>query len=250
MQTDVPEPERHTGQQRFATTHWSVVCAAAQTHSPEAEQALEALCRQYWYPIYAWLRRKGWSPAEAEDMTQEFFSRRIITKLIFKGVQPGGGKFRTWLLNSLQNLVHNEWDKQQALKRGGQQTHVPLATDGAEERYATEPGHDLTPDKIYERAWAMTLLERALLELQGAFEKTGKAEDFSALKCFLPGALSRRPFAEVAADLGKSEASVKMAVSRLRQEYGRILKNEIRRTVSNETEMRTELEHLFAALGH
>jgi RNA polymerase sigma factor (sigma-70 family) len=233
----------------FATTHWSVVVAAARTQSPEAEQALEALCRQYWYPLYTWLRRKGHSPHEAEDMTQEFFSRRIVTKLIFKGVQPGGGKFRTWLLNSLQNLVHNEWDKRHALKRGGERTHVPLETGDAEGRYAMEPAHDATPEKIYERAWAMTVLERALLELKETYEQKGKATVFSALKCFLPGALSRRPLADVAASLGKSEEAVKMTVSRLRQEYGHILKRNIRRTVSDDSEVQAELKHLLAVLG-
>jgi DNA-directed RNA polymerase specialized sigma24 family protein len=168
--------------------------------------------------------------------------------LIFKGVQPGGGKFRTWLLNSLQNLVHNEWDKRHALKRGGERTHVPLEAGGAEGRYAMEPGHDLTPERLYERAWAMTLLERALLDLKDTYEQKGKAAVFSALKCFLPGALSRRPYAEVAASLGKSEEAVKMAVSRLKQEYGHILKNNIRRTVSDDSEVQTEFDHLLAVL--
>ena len=247
--TNPPASTQLFGPDRFATTHWSVVLAAAQTQSSEAEGALEALCRQYWYPLYAWLRRKGHSPHEAEDLVQEFFSRRIVTKLIFKGVRPGCGKFRTWLLNSLQNLVHNEWDKQRALKRGGNRAHVPLETSDAEGRYALEPAHDATPDKMYERAWAMTVLERALLELKETYERTEKAAVFSALKGFLPGALSRRPLAEVAASLGKSEEAVKMAVSRLKKEYGHILKSNIRRTVSDDSEVQAELKHLFAVLG-
>lgn len=249
LNTDPPARAQLGGAGRFATTHWSVVLAAAQTQSPEAEGALEALCRQYWYPLYAWLRRKGHSPHEAEDLTQEFFSRRIVTKLIFKGIHPGEGRFRTWLLTSLQNLLLNEYDRLHAQKRGGGLEHVPLDCQDAENRYSLEPTHDLTPDKLYERAWAVTLLERALNELRVQYEQSGRIELFSELNGFLPGALSRRPYAEAAARLGKSEEAVKMAVSRLRQDYGRVLKDEIKRTVSNPEEAQTELRHLLSILG-
>ena len=233
------------GQADFGATHWSLVLAAAQTHSPEAEAALETLCREYWYPLYAYLRRKGCTAHEAEDLTQEFFSRRIVTKLIFRGVQPGQGKFRTWLLNSLQNFLRNEWDRQQAQKRGGQHTHLPLDLQDAEGRYVVEPGHDLTPEKIYERTWAMSLLANTLTELRARYQRAEKGELFEELKSFLPGALSSRPYAEVATRLGKTEQAVKMAVSRLRQEYGTLLRAQIERTVSNPTEAREELRHLF-----
>jgi len=249
LNTDPPARTQLRGAGRFATTHWSVVLAAAQTQSSEAEGALEALCRQYWYPLYAWLRRKGRSPHEAEDLTQEFFARRIVTKLIFKGIRPGEGRFRTWLLNSLQNLLLNEYDRLHAQKRGGDRQHVPLEYQNAENRYLAEPAHDLTPEKLYERAWAMTLVEHALTELQVQYEQSGKAELFIELKCFLPGALSRRPYVEVAARLGKSEEAVKMAVSRVKQDYGRVLKEEIKRTVSNAEEAQTELRHLLAVLS-
>ncbi len=233
----------------FVSTHWSVVLTAAQTQSPEACEALETLCAAYWYPLYAYVRRKGYSPPEAEDFTQEFFARRVVTKLIFRNVRPGEGKFRTWLLNSLQNMLCNEWDRQHAQKRGGNQPHVPVNLQDAEGRYLVEPAHDLTPEKIYERTWAMTLLDRALEELRASYEKAGKVELFGELKCFLPGALSTQPHAEVAARLGKSEEAVKMAVSRLRQEYGRVLKDEIKRTVSSPEEAQSELRHLLAVLG-
>jgi len=182
-------------------------------------------------------------------MTQEFFSRRIVTKLIFKGIHPGEGRFRSWLLGSLQNLVLNEYDRLHAQKRGGGREHVPLECQDAENRYSLEPAHDLTPEKLYERAWAVTLLEHALTELRIQYEQSGKTELFFELKSFLPGALSRRPYAEAAARLGKSEEAVKMAVSRLRQDYGRVLKEEIKRTVSNAEEAQTELRHLLAILG-
>ncbi len=223
--------------------------AAAKTASPESQDALARLCTVYWYPLYAYLRRKGYSPHEAEDLTQEFFARRVVTKLIFRGISPGQGKFRTWLLNSLQNLLRNEWDRQHAQKRGGDQLHVSLDFQDAEGRYLTDPGHDLTPEKIYERTWAMTLLDHTLAQLQAQYEQEEKASLFAELKCFLPGTLSGPPYSEVAVRLGKSEEAVKMAVSRFRQEYGRLLKAEIKRTVSSQMEEQEELRHLLAALA-
>ena len=223
--------------------------AAAQTQCPEARQALETLCAAYWYPLYAYLRRKGHKPHEAEDLVQEFFARRVVTKLIFRGIDPEAGTFRTWLLNSLQNLGLNERDRQQAQKRGGGQPHSSLDFQDAEGRYLVDPCHHLTPEKIYERTWATTLLDHALALLQTQYENEGKAAFFAELKCFLPGALRAQPYAEVARRLGKSEPALKMAVSRLRQQYGGLLRAEIRRTVSSPTEVREELQHLLAALA-
>ena len=243
------EDDQPNGRDQFASTHWSVVLAAAQTQSPETCGALETLCAAYWYPLYAYVRRKGYSPQEAEDLTQEFFARRVITKLIFAGMRAGQGKFRTWLLNSLQNMLCNEWDRQNAQKRGGGQPHVPVDLQDAEGRYLVEPAHELTPEKLYERTWAMTLLERALTELRTTYERAERTELFSELKCFLPGALSTKPYADVALRLGKSEEALKMAVSRLRREYGRVLKDEIKRTVSSPEEVQIELQHLLAVLG-
>lgn len=244
-----PDRARASGPGRFETTHWSVVLAAAQSESPEAEGALETLCQRYWYPLYAWLRRKGRSPHEAEDMTQEFFSSRIVTRLIFKGIHPDEGRFRTWLLASLQNLLLNQHDRRHAQKRGGGRPHVPLECQDAEARYSMELAHDLTPEKLYERAWALTLLKHTLTELRGHYERSGRGELFLELKHFLPGALSRRPHAEVAARLGKSEEAVKMAISRLKQDYGRVLREEIQRTVSSAEEAQAELRHLLAILS-
>ena len=222
---------------------------AAQSHSPDAQQALETLCATYWRPLYAYLRRSGLSPQAAEDLTQEFFAQRVVTKLIFRGLNPAKGKFRTWLLNSLQNLLRNEWDKQQAQKRGGSHPHLSLDFQDAEGRYRLELAHDLTPEKIYEREWAMTLLENALNQLRQHYAAANKAALFEELKCFLPGALSRQPYSEVALRLGKSEAAVKMAVSRLQQEYGNLLRAEIKRTVSNPAEEHEELNYLLTVLG-
>ena len=233
----------------FATTHWSVIASAARTQSPRAAEALEALSLTYWYPLYVYLRRKGLTAHEAEDMTQDFFARRIVTKLVFKGVTPDRGKFRSWLLTSLQNFQRNEWDRRNAQKRGGNQPHISLDLTDGEDRYLAEPGHDLTPDKIYDRVWAMTLLDRALESLRAKYARDDDEAFFDELKRFLPGALSTSPYVEVAARLDKTEAAVKMAVSRLRREYGTTLRDEIKRTVSTPDEVQQELQHLLAILG-
>lgn len=233
----------------FPATHWSAILAACHPSSPGAQAALAELCQTYWYPLYAYLRRKGHSPHEAEDLTQEFFAQRVATGLIFRGASPDGGKFRTWLLNSLQNLVRNQIDKRQAKKRGGGEVHVPIDLQDAEGRYGAEPVNNVTPETLYERAWAFTLVERTLDELRKHYEQAGKAAFFEAMKCCLPGALSSQPYAETAARLGRTEESVKMAASRLRREYGQALTAEIKRTVSHPEEVQEELRHLLAVLG-
>jgi DNA-directed RNA polymerase specialized sigma24 family protein len=234
---------------RFATTHWSVVLSAGGTQSPRAAEALETLSLTYWYPLYVYLRRKGLDTHEAEDMTQDFFAHRIVTRLIFKGVTPGQGKFRSWLLTSLQNFERNEWDRRKAQKRGGDRTHVSLDLHEVEGRYLAEQGHDDTPEKLYDRAWAMTLLDRTLENLRAKYVDNGSEPLFDELKRFLPGALSACPYAEVAVRLGKSEAAVKMAVSRLRREFGTMLRDEIEGTVISPEELRDELRHLLSVLG-
>ena len=233
---------------RFASTHWSVVLAAARTASPEAEAALEKLCIAYWYLLYAYLRRSGLAAHNAEDLTQEFFASRIVTKRIFQGMEPGAGRFRSWLLTSLQNLVKNEREKAQAAKRGGTQPHLPLDFQSAEGRYAADPAHELTPEKLYDRSCALQLLDLALDQLREKYRRDGKANWFEELKNFLPGGHSTRPYADIAARMDKSEDAVKMAASRLRQEYGRLLKAEVMRIVASPAQVEDELRSLLGAL--
>jgi len=235
-------------QGRFASTHWSVVLAAARTASPEAAAALEALCKTYWYPLYAYLRHSGNSRHAAEDLTQEFFASRIVTKRIFQGIQPGAGRFRSWLLTSLQNMVRNEWEKEQAAKRGGQHPHFSLDLESAEGRYAAEPIHDLTPEKLYDRSCATELLNLVADQIREKYRRDGKTDLFIELKMFLPGEHSTRSHAQVAARLGKSEDAVKMAVSRLRQEYGRLIRAEVKKIVSSPGEVADELRYMRAVL--
>jgi DNA-directed RNA polymerase specialized sigma24 family protein len=195
------------------------------------------------------VRRKGIGPHEAEDLTQDFFAARVVTRLIFHGVASGRGKFRTWLLNCFQNFLHNEWDKRQAKKRGGGHAHVPLDLEGAETRYSLEPAHNETPERCYERTWLLTLLDHALTALENRFKQADQAALFNELKGFLPGVATPPSFAEVAERLGKSEAAVKMAVSRFKREYGEVLTLEIRRTVSNLEEFNDELRHLITVVS-
>ena len=237
---------------RFTETHWSVVAAAAESRAPGGEAALEQLCGDYWYPLYAFLRRRGHSPAEAEDLTQGFFAERVVTRRVLKDISPERGKFRSWLLASLQNFVSHEREKATAQKRGGHIPHVALGLPDlgeAEGRYQAEPGHDLTPEKLFDRVWAFTLLDQVQEELRAGYERGGRGELFAALRGFLPGADSTRPHAEVAAQIGKSEDAVKMAVSRLRQDFGKTLRARIARTVGGEAEVEEELRQLLAVFA-
>ncbi len=246
----VPNPDEKPAATagRFASTHWSVVLAAARTASPEAEAALQNLCIAYWYPLYAYLRRSGQTAHNAEDLTQEFFATRIVTKRIFQGMEPGAGRFRSWLLTSLQNLVKNEWEKAQAAKRGGAHPHLPIDFQSAEGRYAAEPAHELTPEKLYDRSCALHLLDLALDQLREKYRQNGKANCFEELKNFLPGGRITRSYSEIAARLGKSDDAIKMEASRLRHEYGRLLKAEVKRIVDSPAQVEDELRCLRDAL--
>jgi RNA polymerase sigma factor (sigma-70 family) len=234
---------------RFPPTEWAAILAAFHQSSPGAEAALAELCRIYWYPLYAYLRRNGHSPEESEDLTQEFFAQRFVTGKIFHGATPDGGRFRTWLLNSLQNLVRNEIDKRNAQKRDGRVAHLSLDLKDAEGRYCAEPVDEITPEILFDRAWVSTLLEQTLETLRKRYEAVGKSEFFEAMRCYLPGALNPAPYAKTAMRLGKSEDAVKNAASRLREEFGITLTNEIKRIVSDPQQVQEELNHLLAIMG-
>lgn len=233
---------------RFDSTHWTVVLAAAQTQSSEAQKALAALCDVYWPPLYCYLRRKGFGPHDAEDLTQQFFEQRVVTKLVLKGIDPSLGKFRTWLLTSLQNFLHNERARQNAQKRGGQAVHLSIHAQDGEGRYLAEPACNGEPEQYYDRIWGMRLLEQALGRLHNSFEEKGELSLYRELARFLPGA-EQPPYDETAAKLGMTEAALKMRVSRLRQDLGRLLTAEVKRTVSSPAEAKDELRYLLTVLG-
>jgi len=224
------------------------VIAAGRSDTTHAHEALEKLCRTYCYPLYAFVRRQGHSPADAQDLTQEFFAR-LIAKKYLGDVDRTKGKFRSFLLASLKHFLANEWDKTRALKRGGSHTFIALDAQSAENRYALEPSHDVTADKIFERRWALTLLDEVLKRLREEYVADGKTKLFDQLKVTLTGERSSIPYAEIAKPLGMTEGAVKVAVHRLRQHYREQLRAEIANTVASPGEVEEELRHLFAVLS-
>ena len=232
----------------FLTTHWSVVLAAGRPDTKSAQYALTRLCQSYWYPLYAYVRRRGYSPPDAEDLTQEFFARFLAQNWVERADREKG-RFRTFLLSAMSYFLSNEWDKARAQKRGGGVPLLPLEFDLAETRYSREPVDKMTPEQHFERRWVLALLEQVLNRLRGEYEQDGKAELFAALNPCLVGDRTSQPYAALAAKLGMSEGAIKSAVHRLRQRYRQLLREEIGNTVSSPGEVEEELRHLFAVLA-
>lgn len=232
----------------FATTHWSVVLEAADTDSPRAAAALEELCRAYWFPLYAYARRLGRDVPAAEDLTQEFFAR-LLQKDYLRVADRRRGRFRWFLLTAFKCFLANEWDRQTALKRGGGQRPVPLDALTAEQRYQLEPADRHTADLLFERKWAMTLLETARARLRAEYETGGKGERFRLLEASLPGERTERTYAELGVELGLSEGAVKTEVHRMKRRYAELMREEVARTVADATEVDLELRHLIDVLG-
>ena len=231
----------------FTTTHWSIVLAAGHSSVAGAQEALETLCRAYWYPLYVYVRRQGQSPHDAQDLTQEFFAR-LLEKKYLRLADPDRGKFRAFLLKSLKHFLVNEWEKARTQKRGGGQCAIPLDAEIAEGRYATEPVQALTLDEVYEKRWAVTLIEAVLAHLRESYAATGRLPVFETLKGFIWGDQTTLSYAEVAPQLGLTEGAVKVAVHRLRSRYRELLRAEIAKTVATPGEVDEELQHLIAVL--
>jgi RNA polymerase sigma-70 factor (ECF subfamily) len=231
----------------FTTTHWSVVLTAMENHSPQAAGALEKLCRIYWYPLYAYVRRKGYDTHNAQDLTQEFFAR-LLARNYLSVADRNKGKFRSFLLGSLEHFLAREWTKAHAQKRGGGQAIFSLDEMDAENRYLLEPAHELTPEKIFDRRWATTLLDQAMARLRKDYEADHKGDLFARLEVFLTGNAPETSYAEIAASSNMSEGAVKVAVHRLRQRYGQLVRAEIAQTVAIPEEIDEELQYLFALL--
>lgn len=233
--------------QQFRTTHWSVVLAAKEDSSPGAADALAQLCRAYWYPLYAYVRRKGYAAEDCEDLTQEFFAR-FLEKHWLGSVDRQKGKFRSFLLASLEHFLAKEWVRAHRLKRGGGQTIVAWDGCNPEERYRLEPTDDWTAERIYERRWALTVLEQAMSALAAEYVAAGKQPLFEELKPFISGVDEEVSYPELAVRLRMSEGAVRVAVHRLRQRFGESVRGEIAKIVQRTEDIEEELLHLFAAL--
>ncbi|HEY3380895.1 MAG TPA: sigma-70 family RNA polymerase sigma factor [Vicinamibacterales bacterium] len=232
---------------RFATTRWTQVVAAGQAATATSSEALAQLCETYWYPLYAYVRRWGFDADEAQDLTQEFFAR-VIERHYLRDADPNRGRFRSFLLASLKHFLANERDRISAVKRGGRVTLVPLEIDTAEGRYSLEPADAETPESIYQRRWALTLLDRALARLRDEFHAAGKGALFGRLEGHLTGDQEALPYAELAQRLGMTEGAVKVAMHRARRRFGALLREEIGETVSTPDAVDGEIRELFRAL--
>jgi len=239
------EENRSAGPRSFPTTLWTVVLSVGQRKSSAADEALAALCRAYWYPLYAFVRRRGYRPQDAEDLTQAFFAHLLATEAIGKA-QPAKGRFRTFLLAAVKNFLANEWDKGRALKRGGGRAALAFDAESAEARYQREPSHELTPERLFERRWALSVLDEAFSTLRNEYEQRGAGNLFAALKETLTG--GGEGYAAIAAQLGLTEGAVKVAAHRLRGRYRELTRAIVAETVAAD-EVEDELRHLKAAVS-
>ena len=230
------------------TTHWSVVLTAGRSDTTRARAALERLCATYWPSLYAYVRRRGHSPSDAQDLTQEFFARLLEQKWV-GDADPARGRFRTFLLTALSRFLANEWDRVRAQKRGGGKTALSLDTAAAEAYYEAAGSESASPDRLYDRQWAMTLLDRALTRAKREFETAGKANEFVVLSPYLAAERGGIPYAELAAALGTTEANARQSVHRLRRQFREIFRQEIADTVADPKEAEEEIRYLLGVLG-
>jgi RNA polymerase sigma factor (sigma-70 family) len=233
------------GSSQFPTTRWTLVVAAGDPQRKEARSALVDLCENYWYPLYAYLRRRGYPADQAQDLTQEFFVRVLEGRYLDRA-DPEKGRFRSFLLTSLKFFVADEEDRHRAQKRGGG-VLVPLEFPSGEERYQREPAHGETPERIFERRWALSMLDRVVETLRNEFVQHGRPEHFERLKVFLLGQ-SEAPYAALAREMNTSEGALKVAIHRLRKRYRELFRQEIADTVADPGEVDSELRYLAAAL--
>ena len=245
--SDVSDRNSEPGRAVFATTHWSVVVEAGQSDSPNASQAMAQLCHAYWYPLYAYVRRKGYQAPDAQDLTQEFFAR-LLARNYVTGADRSRGKFRSYLLGTLEHFLAKEWRRAHAEKRGGGRAAFSLDEMDAENRYLLEPAHELTPARIFDRRWATIVLDQAMARLAGECQASGKGDLFESVNPLLSGDPAGVSYAELARSLKVTEGALKVAVHRLRQRYGELVRAEIAHTVADPKEVDQELHYLLAAL--
>ena len=247
--SEVERDKTPAGAGQFANTHWSVVLSAANKRNPtRALESLEKLCRVYWYPLYFYARREGESPYDAQDLTQEFFARLLQNDLL-DSVDRGKGRFRSFLLAAFKHFLSNERDKARAQKRGGGQVPVPIDVQNAETHYGFEPVEQMTAEKIFERRWAMTLLDQTIARLREEYERDGKTQLFEKLTVTLTEPRGAIAYAALGRALSMSEGAVKVAVHRLRLRYRAVLRAEVADTLADPADVEDEVRQVFRALS-
>lgn len=248
MTSEHSSQENSTPGDIFATTHWTVVLTAGQQRSPQAGRALEELCRTYWYPLYAYTRRRGHTKEDAEDLTQAFFTR-LLEKNSFANLDSEKGKFRAFLLASLKNFLSNERDKTRAQKRGGGEAPLSLDWQTADTKFQVAADNEPSPDKTFDREWALALLAKVIERLQAECVAEGKAKLFEQLKTFLTAGHAESAQRDVANALGMEEGAVRVAVHRMRKRYRQLLRDEIANTLADGTMVDEEMRALFGAFS-
>lgn len=249
MREDESDQGPIVGKRHFATTHWSIVLAAGDARREDSHDALAQLCEVYWYPLYAYVRRRGYSAPDAQDLTQAFFAR-LLEKQSLRVADPERGKFRSFLLASVDHFLANERDRARAQKRGGGRVQLSLDLAAGESRVNLEPAHELTPERLYERQWALTLLELVVRRVEAEYQEAGKAQQFELLKGALGGDRKRLRYIQVAAELGMSVENARQAAHRMRKRYRAILREEVARTVVDPSDVDEELANLLETLGN
>ncbi len=242
----MPSSSNHLAKQ-FATTHWSVVLAAGRESTSRAEQALAELCKAYWYPLYAFVRRQGYQAADAQDLIQEFFAR-LLQRGDLESADPLRGRFRSFLLIILKRFLSTEAEKARAKKRGGDKNILSLDFDDGESRYRLEPAHNNTAESNFERQWALTVLDNVLARVADEYRQAGKEAVYEGLKVHLTASPSAPHYAETGEELSMTAGAIKVAVHRMRKRYRELLKNEVRDTVDSAEDVADELAHLFEAV--
>jgi len=238
---EIPTPP---SQRKFETTHWSLVLAAGRRSSPDSQRALTELCEKYWYPLYAYVRKRVPGMQEAQDLTQAFFAK-LLDKNYVADADPQRGKFRTFLLSSLAHFLANEWDKARAKKRGGDHVHLSLDFHDGERRFSQEPTTPLTAERVYDRHWGLALLGQVLTRLREEYAAAGKEAVFARLEQHITPGEHAASYAEAAEELQMSNGAVKVAVHRLRRRYGELLRVEIAQTVADPGDVDQEIRGLF-----
>jgi RNA polymerase sigma-70 factor (ECF subfamily) len=241
------EMPMETGARAFATTHWSLVLRANDSQSPDSAAALETLCRSYWPPLYAFVLRQGHPPTEAQDLTQEFFAR-LLADGFLPGAEPGRGRFRSYLLGAFKNFAAVEWKSAHRLKRGGGHTFLSLEELAAVDHEIPESKSADSPEELYDRQWAQTVVARVMTQLAHEWAESGQAARFNALKCFLVED-EAETYAVLGARLGLSENGVASAVHRLRRRYAELFREEIAHTLDDPAEVAEEIRYLCTLLA-